>query len=41
MHGRVDADNLGKSLHAVGDCHARLGQLAEALLWFERAVGAK
>jgi hypothetical protein len=29
------------SLDAMGDCHARRDQLAEALAWFERAVAAK
>ena len=41
MHGRVDPDNLGKSLHGVGDCHANVGRFAEALPWFERAVAEK
>jgi tetratricopeptide (TPR) repeat protein len=41
MYSRVDPNNLGKSLHGVGDCHARQGRLAEALSWFERAVAAK
>jgi hypothetical protein len=41
VHGRVDADSLGKSLHQVGDCHFTLGKFVDALPWFERAVAAK
>jgi hypothetical protein len=37
----VDLDNLGKSLHAAGECHANQGRFDEALPWFERAVAEK
>jgi lipopolysaccharide biosynthesis regulator YciM len=40
VHGRVDAESLGTSLHQVGDCYSRQGRFAEALPWFERAVAA-
>jgi len=32
---------VGRSQHAVGDCLSGLGQLAEALPWYERAVVEK
>ncbi len=38
VHGRVDAASLGRSLHQVGSCYSSVGQFAEALPWFERAV---
>jgi len=41
VHGRVDSESLGVSLHCMGDCYWSLGQLAEALPWYERAVAAK
>jgi hypothetical protein len=41
MHGRVDHQSLGKSLHQVGCCHASMGRLAEARTWFERAALAQ
>ena len=41
VHGGVDSEHLGKSLHLVGYCYSSLGQFAEALPWFERAVAAK
>jgi tetratricopeptide (TPR) repeat protein len=37
VHGRVDPESLGTSLHQVGYCYARQGQFAEALPWFDRA----
>jgi tetratricopeptide (TPR) repeat protein len=37
VHGRVDPESLGTSLHRVGDCYARLGKAGEAQSWFERA----
>ena len=40
IHGRIDHESLGKSLHAVGSCLISLGQFAEARPWFERAVTA-
>jgi hypothetical protein len=39
-HGRVDGTSLGKSLHWVGDCYARLEDFVEALHWFKLAVSA-
>jgi hypothetical protein len=41
IHGRVDHNNLGTSLHKVGDCLWSQGQFAAAQPWFERAVGAE
>jgi hypothetical protein len=41
VHGRVDAQSLGVSLHQVGFCCFKQGQFAQALPWFERAVAAK
>jgi hypothetical protein len=38
VHGRLDHESLGRSLHQVGMCLSRLGQDAEARLWYERAV---
>jgi|GEM_PF-5549265 len=40
MHGRVDHDVLGASLHQLGYCYSRMGKLVEALFWFEQAVEA-
>ena len=41
LHGCVDHDSLGASVHAVGHCHSSAGRYDEALPWFERAVEAK
>jgi tetratricopeptide (TPR) repeat protein len=41
VHGRVDAESLGTSLHQVGDCHARLGKPEQAMRWYERASAAQ
>jgi hypothetical protein len=41
VHGRIDHESLGKSLHQVGLCLSSVGQDAEALPWYERAVAAK
>ena len=38
MHGRIDHESLGISLHQVGYCLSSTGQYAEARPWFERAV---
>ena len=38
IHGRVDHQRLGTSVHQVGFCLSSLGQCAEAQPWFERAV---
>src|SRR5204863_262880 len=35
VHGRVDHQSLGVSLHQVGFCHSSQGRWAEALPWFE------
>jgi tetratricopeptide (TPR) repeat protein/predicted phosphodiesterase len=40
VHGRVDHESLGKSLHQVGHCLASTGDFAAARRWFERAVEA-
>ena len=40
VHGRVDQESLGTSLHYVGYCLSRTGQFEAALPWFERAVAA-
>jgi len=40
VHGRVNPESLGSSLHQVGDCLSRLGQFEAARPWFERAVAA-
>jgi hypothetical protein len=41
MHGRVDHESLGSSLHQVGDCHGSTGRFEEARPWFERAAAKK
>ena len=38
IHGRVDHESLGTSLHQVGCCLASVGDHAGARTWFERAV---
>src|SRR5258706_7366233 len=40
VHGRVDHESLGLSLHQVGICLSSTGQFADARPWFERAVTA-
>jgi tetratricopeptide (TPR) repeat protein/predicted phosphodiesterase len=40
VHGRVDHESLGRSLHQVGDCLSSTGQFEAARPWFERAVEA-
>ena len=40
VHGRVDHESLGISLHQVGFCFASTGRFEEARPWFERAVEA-
>ncbi len=40
VHGRVDHESLGASLHAVGDCLSSTGQFEAARPWYERAVAA-
>src|SRR4051812_46567818 len=40
IHGRVDHQSLGTSLHLVGYCLASRGQFEAAQPWFERAVAA-
>lgn len=37
VHGRVDHESLGTSLHRVGECLSQQGLEAEARDWFERA----
>jgi tetratricopeptide (TPR) repeat protein len=41
VHGRIDHESLGKSLHMVGWCLSSTGQHGEALPWYERAVAEK
>ena len=41
MHGRIDDESLGMSLHKLGDCLSSAGQYAEARPWYERAVAEK
>ena len=38
VHGRVDHESLGVSLHQVGSCLSSRGEFAAAQPWFERAV---
>ncbi|MFN0073971.1 MAG: metallophosphoesterase [Chloroflexota bacterium] len=38
IHGRVDHQSLGVSLHLVGYCYASTGDFEQARPWFERAV---
>ena len=40
VHGRVDHESHGSSLHQVGYCLASTGQFAAARPWYERAVAA-
>ena len=40
IHGRVDFDSLGKSLHEAGYCLMGIDKYDAALPWFERAVEA-
>jgi tetratricopeptide (TPR) repeat protein len=41
VHGRVDHESLGRSLHQVGVCLSSTGEFAAARPWFERAVAEK
>jgi tetratricopeptide (TPR) repeat protein len=41
VHGRVDHESLGRSLHCVGYCLSSRGQYEAAQPWYERAVEAK
>ena len=41
IHGRVDHESLGSSLHQVGYCLSSPSQFTSARPWFERAVAAK
>jgi tetratricopeptide (TPR) repeat protein len=41
VHGRVDHESFGSSLHQVGYCLSRVGEFAAARPWFERAVEEK
>jgi tetratricopeptide (TPR) repeat protein/predicted phosphodiesterase len=38
VHGRVDHQSLGTSLHQVGVCLSSVGKFEEARPWYERAV---
>ena len=38
VHGRVDRQSLGLTLHCVGFCLSSQGQFAEARDWYERAA---
>ena len=38
IHGRVDHDSLGTSLHEVGFCFSSSGDYTQARPWFEQAV---
>src|SRR6185295_13710644 len=40
VHGRIDHESLGSSLHQVGYCLSSTGEFAAARPWFERAVAA-
>jgi tetratricopeptide (TPR) repeat protein len=40
VHGRVDHESLGVSLHLVGYCLSSTGKFDEARVWYERAVEA-
>lgn len=41
LHGRVDHDILGASLHQLGHCAFQQGQWAAAAGWCEQAVAEK
>ena len=41
VHGRVDCESLGSSLHRVGYCLTSTGGGGAARPWFERAVAEK
>ncbi len=41
IHGRVDHQSLGSSLHLVGYCYSQQGDYAGALPWYQRAVEEK
>jgi tetratricopeptide (TPR) repeat protein len=41
VHGCVDHQRLGSSLHHVGRCHWSVNRVDEARTWYERAVEAK
>ena len=41
VHGRIDHESLGNSLHQVGGCLSSTGRFDEARAWFERAVAEK
>jgi hypothetical protein len=41
VHGRVDHESLGTSLHQVGLCLSSTGEFAAARPWYERAVAQK
>ena len=38
VHGRVDHESLGSSMHQVGYCLTSVGDYATARPWYERAV---
>jgi predicted phosphodiesterase/tetratricopeptide (TPR) repeat protein len=41
VHGRIDHQSLGASLHQVGYCLSRVGAYEQARPWYERAVAEK
>ena len=41
VHGRVNHESLGSSLHQVGYCLSSTGQFDAARPWYQRAVAAK
>jgi tetratricopeptide (TPR) repeat protein len=41
LHGRVDHNSLGMTLHQMGHCLSSLGRFAEARGWYERAADEK
>ncbi|MCG8419034.1 MAG: AAA family ATPase [Proteobacteria bacterium] len=41
IHGRVDHESLGRSLHQVGRCYLETGEYEQARSWYQQAVEEK
>ena len=38
IHGRIDHESLGKSLHLIGFCYSSIGEFEQARPWYEQAT---
>jgi tetratricopeptide (TPR) repeat protein len=41
LHGRVNHESLGSTLHCIGNCFFQQGQWQEAAGWYEQAQAEK